>query len=175
MDRILVGRFGAAHGVKGEIRLKSFTQSPAAIADYQPLFDASGARRFSIKTLRPLKEDLFIARVAGIEDRASAESLNNLELFAPRAALPPTDEDEFYIADLIGLAAVDASGQTMGRVVDVVNFGAGDILEIAPQAGGETRLFPFTKKVVPEIDMAGGRLTLVPPAEIEAEPSPPQD
>ncbi|WP_036255670.1 ribosome maturation factor RimM [Methylocapsa acidiphila] len=168
-DRILVGRFGAPHGVRGELRLKSFTSDPAAIATYAPLLDASGVRRFVIKAMRLVKDDLFVARVAGVEDRDSASALTNVEIFVPREALPAAEDEEFYLADLVGLAAVDAEGGAIGRVVDVLNFGAGDLLEIAPAAGGETVLLPFTKEVVPEIDVSAGRLTIVPPVEIDGE------
>jgi 16S rRNA processing protein RimM len=168
-DHILVGRFGAPHGVKGEIRLKSFTSDPAAIKTYAPLLDASGARRFAITALRLVKGDLFVARVAGIDDRAAAAGLTNVALYLPRDALPEAAGEEFYLADLIGLAAVDAAGGFIGRVVNVLNYGGGDILEISPVAGGETLLLPFTKEVVPDIDMKAGRITLAPPAEIDGE------
>ncbi|MEJ0095440.1 MAG: ribosome maturation factor RimM [Methylocella sp.] len=168
-ERILVGRFGAPHGLKGDLRLQSFTDVPNAIASYEPLTDASGVRRFSIKTLRHVKDNVFVARIVGIEDRTAAESLTNLQLFLPRDCLPKTDEDEFYLADLIGLAAVRKSGESIGRVTNVLNFGAGDILEIAPEGGGEALLLPFAKAVVPEIDIKGGRLIVAPPVEIEAE------
>jgi 16S rRNA processing protein RimM len=160
---VLVGRFGAPHGVRGEIRLQSFTQDPAAIATYGPLL--AGSRAFSLASLRPLKDNLFVARVVGIETREAAEALTHVGLHIPRAALPPPDDDEFYLADLIGLAAVDASGAPLGTVIAVPNYGAGDILEIAPLAGGETLLFPFTKAVVPTLDVAARRLTIVPPLE----------
>lgn len=168
-DRILIGRFGAPHGVRGELRLKSFTGDPAAIATYAPLLDASGARRFTIKALRHVKDDLFVARIAGIDDRASAASLTNVELFVSRDALPAADREEFYLADLIGLTATSAAGAAIGRVVDVLNYGGGDILEIAPAAGGDTLLLPFTKEVVPLIDVPAGRLTVILPVEIDGE------
>lgn len=173
-DRILVGRFGAPHGVRGEVRLKSFTAVPNAIAGYAPLLDAAGARQFKIKTLRLLKDDMFVARIEGIEDRSGAESLTNIEIFAPRAAFPEAEEEEFYLADLVGLSAMSESGDLLGRVVDVHNFGGGDILEIAPVEGGETLLLSFTKEVVPEIDVKGGRLVIAPPDEVEADVSPPK-
>lgn len=168
-DRILVGRLGAAHGVKGEIRLKSFTSDPAAIATYGSLLDAAGARQFAIKSLRHVKDDLFVARLAGVDDRASAERLANVELFVPREVLPEIAADEFYLADLIGLAAMDAAGACVGRVVDIVNYGGGDILEIAPSEGGDTILLPFTKEFVPLVDMKAGRLTVASPVEIDGE------
>jgi 16S rRNA processing protein RimM len=164
---ILVGRFGAPHGVRGELRLQSFTGDPAAIATYGTL--SGGGRMFQITSLRPLKDNLFVARVAGVTGRNAAEALTNIELFIPRDALPPADEDEFYLADLIGLEAVDETGRPLGRVIAVPNYGAGDILEIAPGAGGESLLFPFTKAVVPEIDFAARRLVVVPPREREGD------
>jgi 16S rRNA processing protein RimM len=167
-DRILVGRFGAPHGVGGELRLNSFTGVPAAIAAYKPLLDASGTRQFSIIALRPLKDTMFVAKIAGVTDRASACALTNAALYVPRESLPGAAEDEFYLADLIGLAALTDSGETFGKVVDVLNFGGGDILEIARACGGETLLLPFKKEIFPRVDVTAGTLTLVPPVEIEA-------
>ena len=164
--RILVGRFGAPHGVRGELRLQSFTEDPAAIARYGPLQDASGARRFEIKALRPVKDNLLVVRLAGVADRTAAEALTNTELFVPRDALPAADEDEFYLADLIGMAAVDEMGAAVGHVLAVPNYGAGDILEIAPAAGGETLLLPFTRAVVPAIDLTQRRVTVMLPETI---------
>jgi 16S rRNA processing protein RimM len=168
-DRILVGRFGAAHGIKGEVRLKSLTSDPQAIKNYEPLLDKEGTRRFKILSLRPLKNDLVVARVVGIDDRSAAEALANVELFIPHESLPPPDPDEFYCADLIGLIARDPSGAAIGQVRDVLDYGGGDILEIAPQDGGETLLVPFAKKFVPTVDMEAGAVTILPPVEIEAE------
>ncbi|WP_158809831.1 ribosome maturation factor RimM [Beijerinckia sp. L45] len=165
MERILVGRFGAPHGVRGEVRLQSFTQAPGDIGTYGALVDKAGTQRYEIKTLRPVKDNLFVARVAGIADRTAAETLTNIELFVPRAALPPPDEEEFYLIDLIGMAAVDEAGTAIGTVVAVPNYGAGDILEVAPVAGGETLLLPFTKAVVPTVDVSARRVTVVFPDE----------
>jgi 16S rRNA processing protein RimM len=161
---VLLGRFGAAHGVRGEIRLQSFTNDPLAIANYGELYDASGARRFALAHVRPRGKDMFVARLMGVSDRAGAEALTGVELFLPREKLPPPEEDEFYLADLEGLRAETADGAVLGRVVAVRNFGAGDILEIAPPEG-ETLLFPFTKAVVPVVDIAGGRVVIEPPRE----------
>jgi 16S rRNA processing protein RimM len=168
-DRVLVGRIGAAHGIKGEVRLISFTDDPKAIGRYGPLQDLSGTRRFEIGALRPVKDNIFIARFAGVSTREAAEALNNLDLYLPRAALPPADEDEFYHADLIGLVAIDGAGAEIGRVLNVLNFGGGDILEIAPRDGGETLLLPFTKACVPQVDLAQKRLFIIPPLEIEVQ------
>lgn len=166
--RVLVGRFGAPHGVRGEVRLQSFTEDPAAIGNYRPLSDASGQRQFAIKSLRHVKDNVFVARIAGVDNRTSAESLTNIELFLPRAHLPAAAEDEFYFADLIGLTALSMTRAPIGRVKDILDFGAGPILEITPAEGGETLLLPFAKAVVPEIDVAGGWILVVPPVEIEA-------
>lgn len=168
-DHILVGRFGAPHGVGGEVRLSSFTGVPDAIATYKPLLDAGGQRQFSIVSLRPLKDAMFIAKIDGVTSRAGAGALTNMELYVPRAALPRAGEEEFYLADLIGLAVRMQAGEAFGKVVDVLNFGGGDILEIS-RAGGETLLLPFKKEIFPCVDLAAGCVTLVPPAEIEAEP-----
>ncbi len=171
-DRILVGQFGAAHGVKGELRLKSFTQDPKAIGSYGGLFDATGARQFEIEALRPLKDDLFVARIKGIATREAAEKLTNVGLYVARENLPAAEEDEYYHADLIGLTAKTESGEEIGEIVRVLNFGGGDILEIASHEGGETLLLPFTKAAVPIVDLAQGYVIVVPPVEIEASPPP---
>ncbi|MBV9633028.1 MAG: ribosome maturation factor RimM [Methylobacteriaceae bacterium] len=165
---ILVGMFGAPHGVRGDIRLKSHTSDPLAIACYGALTDAAGARRFEIVMARVLRSDILVVRLKGIEDRAAAAALTNLELYVPRDKLPPTEAEEFYHADLVGLEACGPDGERFGRVVAVRNFGAGDLLEIAPPTG-EARLLPFTKPVVPVVDLAAGRLVVIPPREIEAE------
>ncbi len=169
-DRILVGRFGAPHGVGGELRLTSFTGVPCAIAAYKPLFDESGTRRFSIVSLRPTKHNTFVAKIAGVNDRVSAGTLTHAELFVSRASLPVVGGEEFYHADLIGLTATNEAGEAFGSVVNVVNFGGGDIFEIARADGGETLLLPFTKAVFPQVDIEAGHLTVVPPAGIEAKP-----
>ncbi|MDQ6868430.1 MAG: ribosome maturation factor RimM [Pseudomonadota bacterium] len=169
-DRILVGRFGAPRGVGGELRLTSFTGVPGAIAAYKHLFDATGTRRFSIVSLRPIKHNMFVAKIAGVDDRASAGTLTHAELFVPRASLPDVEGEEFYLADLIGLAALNEAGEAFGSVVNVLNFGGGDILEIACPDRCETLLLPFRKEVFPRVDIEAGHLTVVPPAGIEAKP-----
>ena len=157
--RICVARIGAAHGIRGEMRLWPFTADPLAVAAYGPLESADGVR-FEIESLRPGKGFL-VVRLKGIADRSAAERLNNAELFVPRERLPEPDADgEYYHADLIGLAAVDAGGTALGTVVAVQNFGAGDLIEIQPPGGGETVLLPFTATVVPVVDIAGGRLVV---------------
>ena len=167
---VLVGRFGAPSGLKGEVRLQSFTQDPEAIAAYGPLSDQTGANAFTIKRLRAGPKGVLIAQIAGVADRNAAEALTNVELFADRARMPKESDDEFYVADLIGMAAVLPSGEPLGEVLDVVNYGAGDLVEVKPVAGGETLLFPFTKAVVPEVDIAARRVVIAPPVEIDGEP-----
>lgn len=169
-DLILVGRFGAPHGVGGDLRLQSFTGVPSAIAAYNPLLDVSGTRQFSIVSLRLVKDEVFVAKIAGVADRESASTLTNAALYVPREALPDAGEEEFYLTDLIGLAALTQAGEAFGRVVDVLNFGGGDILEIARASGGETFFLPFKKEIFPHVDLKAGCLTLVPPVEIEAKP-----
>jgi 16S rRNA processing protein RimM len=164
-SRILVGIFGAPHGVRGEVRLKSFTGDPMAIADYPRLTDETGARPFKIIAARPVKDDMLIVRVDGVADRTAAEKLTNVSLSIAREDLPPVDEDEFYNADLIGLRAETRDGAALGVIAAVLNFGAGDILDVRPDAG-ENILLPFTKKVVPVVDIAGGRVLVEPPEEV---------
>ena len=161
--RIRVARVGAAHGVRGEVKLWSFTQDPLAVADYGPLETEDGARRFEIETLRAAKDHL-VARIAGIDDRDAASGLRNLDLFVPRDRLPPIEEeDTFYHADLVGMAAVTPEGVPLGAVTAIHNFGAGDLIEIATTAGGEPMLLPFTEAVMPKIDTALRQITIVLP------------
>jgi 16S rRNA processing protein RimM len=169
--RICVAQIGAPHGVRGEVRIKSFTADPMALAEYGALTSEDGARSFEITALRPGNEVL-VARLKGVADRNAAERLRNLRLYVPRDRLPNADEDEFYHADLIGLAAVQPNGAVIGTVAALHNFGAGDLIEITPQTGGPSLLLPFTKAVVPEIDVAAGRIIIVAPEETPDEPSP---
>jgi 16S rRNA processing protein RimM len=166
-DRICVARIGAAHGVRGEVKLWSFTEDPAAVANYGPLETQDGTRRFDIESLRPAK-DHFVARIAGVGDRDAAEKLRNLELYISRERLPEIEEaDTFYHADLIGLAAVTPAGVEIGAVSAVHNFGASDVIEIKPAAGGDPLLILFTDANVPEINLDEGKIVIVPPAESE--------
>lgn len=164
---IAIAVLGAAHGVRGEVRLKSFTQNPADFAKYGALADAAGSRRFAIRSARAVRDDLFIVKLEAIDSRAAAEALNGVALYVPRSALPPPGADEFYHADLIGLLARGENGEPMGRIRAVLNFGAGDILAIDRDGGGEL-LAPFTKETAPRIDFAAGFLILRPPTEIVA-------
>ena len=158
-QRICVARLGAAHGVRGEVKLWSFTADPAAVADYGP-FETADGHAIEIEALRPAR-DFFVARLKGVADRTAAEQLRNVELFVPRERLPvPADADEFYHADLIGLAVVDASGVALGSVVALHNFGAGDLIEVRRAESRETVMLPFTQAAVPQIDVAGGRIVV---------------
>ena len=166
-NRICVARIGAAHGVRGEVKLWSFTEDPAAVAHYGPLETQDGTRCFEIEALRAAK-DHFVARIAGVNDRDAAEKLRNIELYIPRARLPKIEEaDTFYHADLVGLDAVTADGARVGTVHALHNFGAGDIIEIAPAGGGDPLMLPFNETTVPKIDVAARQIVVVPPAETE--------
>lgn len=160
--RIAIARIGAAHGIRGEVRIKPYGDDPLALADYGPLSTKDGSKSFEILGLRPQKS-VVIARLKGVNDRNAAEALNGVELFVTRDALPePEEEDEFYHADLIGLAAVEADGAELGTIVTVPNFGAGDLLEIAPK-GGRSFYIPFTREFVPEVNIAEGRVVVALP------------
>ena len=163
-NRVCVAQIGAPHGVRGEVRLWTFTADPMAITQYGPLETEDGKRSFEIGAVRPAKGHL-VARLRGVEDRNAAERLTNTKLFVPRERLPaPAEADEFYHADLLDLAVEDAAGARLGSVVAVHNFGAGDLLEVRPVGGGDTVMLPFTEATVPVIDIAGGRIVVVPAA-----------
>jgi 16S rRNA processing protein RimM len=164
---ICVARIGAAHGVRGAVKLWTFTEDPLAVKRYGPLLTKDGARQFEVVTAREAKGHL-VATLKGIATREEAERLNGLELYIAREKLPATDEDEFYHADLIGLAAVNAADEPIGRVIAIHNFGAGDIIEIAPPQG-TTMLLPFTNAVVPTVDLGGGRVVIVLPQEVDGD------
>jgi 16S rRNA processing protein RimM len=161
---ICIARIGAAHGVRGAVKLWTFTEDPLAVKAYGPLLTKDGARSFEVATAREAKGHL-VATLKGIATREDAERLNGLELYVAREKLPATEEDEYYHADLIGLAAVNAASEPIGRVTAIHNFGAGDIIEIAP-AHGATMLLPFTNTVVPSVDLAAGRVVIELPDEI---------
>jgi 16S rRNA processing protein RimM len=163
-DRVLLGDIGAAQGLNGEVRLRSFTATPADIASYGPLEDEEGTRTIEIQSVRVTPKAV-VARIKGVTTREQAEALTGTKLYLPRARLPDSDADEWYHADLIGLTAVDGEGAAIGTVVAVHNFGAGDIIEIEPAEGGENLLVSFTEATVPEVDLNAGTLTLVMPEE----------
>lgn len=168
--RVVLAVIGAPHGVRGECRVKSFTADPLAIDDYGPLFAADG-RMFEIEAGRLLKDDMLVVRFAGITDRDRARTLTGTELFVDRAMLPEPEEEEFYHSDLIGLAVVDQAGDGLGRIAAVHDFGAGDILEIRPEADGATWLLPFTRAAAPRVDIAAGRIVIDPAFLMKPEPA----
>lgn len=161
---IRLGTIGAPQGVRGEVRIRSFTGDPAAIGDYGPLFAEDG-RRFEITVLR-IQKGMAIARIKGVGDRTAAEALNGTDLLIDRAQLPDDelDEDEFFVEDLVGMAVTGPDGERAGRVKAVHNFGAGDIIEIAGPAAG---LYAFTRAIFPDIDFAAGTISFVAPDELE--------
>jgi 16S rRNA processing protein RimM len=162
--RVCLGQIGAPHGVRGEVRLRSFTADPDAIAAYGPLETEDG-HVVQIESLRRAK-DHFVARLAGVADRDAAERLTNVKLSVLRERLPAPDHaDEFYHADLIGLAVVDRDGRKLGTVVAVHNFGAGDLIEVRPTDGNTTQMLQFNEATVPVVDLAAGRLVVEPPIE----------
>ena len=164
---ICIARIGAAHGVRGAVKLWTFTEDPLAVKAYGPLLTKDGARSFEIATAREVKGHL-VATLKGIATREDAERLNGTELYVAREKLPATEDDEYYHADLIGLTAVNAANEPIGRVTAIHNFGAGDIIEIArPQ--GATMLLPFTNAVVPTVDLTAGRVVIELPMEIEGD------
>jgi 16S rRNA processing protein RimM len=176
-QRVCVAQIGAPHGVRGEVKLRAFTENPLAIGTYGPL-ETDGDRHLEIDSMRAAA-GVLVVRFAGVSDRSAAEALRNLRLYLPRARLPDTEDAEtFYHADLIGLAALAADGTPLGTVAAVQNFGAGDLLEVTPQGGGPAVLLPFTRAVVPEVDVEGGRIVVNPPedafapGERRSEPSP---
>jgi 16S rRNA processing protein RimM len=160
--RILIGHISALHGIRGEVVLVSHAATPEDIAAYGPLSDEAGTRSFTIESVRVAGKGL-IARIRGVGDRNAAEALKGTQLFVARAQMPEPEDEEFYHADLVGLAAQAPDGTVLGRVLAVQNFGAGDILEIAPADGAQTLLVPFDRTHVPVIDIAGGRVVAVLP------------
>ncbi|MTI18457.1 ribosome maturation factor RimM [Rhodobacteraceae bacterium RKSG542] len=161
-DLILMAQIGAAHGIRGEVRVKPYGDDPLSFTDYGRLVTVDGSRKFKVTRAR-VQKTVVVTKFEGINDRNAAEALNGTKLYITRDKLPETeDEDEFYHTDLIGLPVYGESGDRHGRVVAVVNFGAGDLLEVAP-ATGSTIYFPFTKEVVPVINLEEGTVTVIPP------------
>jgi 16S rRNA processing protein RimM len=163
---VLIGRVAGAFGVRGEMRITPFGDDPMALVRYRHLLDKNGGPALEVRNGRPHK-DALVVRAEGIESKEAADALRGLELYAPRDAFsPPADEDEFYLADLIGLAVEHVDGRPLGRVRAVHNFGAGDLLEIDPPEGSSFYL-PFTRAAVPEVKLAEGRIIADPPKELE--------
>jgi 16S rRNA processing protein RimM len=170
-DLILVGAFAGAVGLKGEVKLVSFTAERAAIGAYGPLLAEDG-RKFEIVSLRPNSKG-FAARVKGITTREEAEALMRVPLYLPRAALPAAAEENFYVADLVGMEALTPNSETMGEIVAVQNFGAGDLLEVKLAGSERTILVPFTRAVVPGVNLAAKQVVIITPKELlEEAPAP---
>ncbi len=164
---VVMGVITSAHGIRGEVKVKSFTEVPEDIAAHGPLLLGDGPREVEIVRVRPAR-GLLICQLKGIADRNAAEALKGRQLKLPRARLPePEEEDSFYYEDLVGLKASRPDGSDAGEVVAVHDFGAGDLLEVRPPGARATYYLPFTRQMVPDIDIAQGRITIDPPAELE--------
>ncbi|WP_347917290.1 ribosome maturation factor RimM [Paracoccus marcusii] len=163
-DRICVGAIAGAFGVHGEVRLKSFCSDPVDIATYSPLTSEDGTRRFEVSLTREVTGALG-ARIKGIATKEDADALRGVSLWAPRSALPALPDDEFYHADLIGLEVVDTGGKSLGRVRALYDHGAGDIIEVV--GGTQVLMLPFTRAVVPTVDLAARRIVVDPPGDDE--------
>jgi 16S rRNA processing protein RimM len=169
--RILLAHVAGAHGIRGELLLKTYTGAPEDIAAYGPLSDQAGVRQFSVKVVRVTPKGV-IARIKGIDDRNAAEALKGTALYIARTKLPKPDDDEFYHTDLIGLTAVDVGGTIIGNIDRVLDFGAGTILELKLTGQTKTELVPFTKACVPNVNLPGRSVTVIMPETVlgEAEP-----
>jgi 16S rRNA processing protein RimM len=163
-DRVCVGAIAGAFGVAGEVRLKSFCTEPSDIASYGPLFSEDGSREFHVTLTRPVAGGLG-ARIAGVSGRDAAEALRGTSLYVPRDRLPALPDDEYYHADLVGLSAYDPGGELVGKVTAIYNHGAGDIVEISAIRHKSTLLLPFTLAIVPNVDLAAGRIVIDLPEE----------
>jgi 16S rRNA processing protein RimM len=163
---VLVAQVAGAFGVRGEVRVTAFTQDPANLLDYGPLLDAAGKPALTLVSGRAEKGAM-VGRAREIATREEAQAMRGLRLYIPRECLPEPDEDEFYLADLVGLGAVSPAGEPLGRVKSVHNFGAGDLLEIEPPRGAPTWWAPFTREVVPQVRIVDGVLVVDRPVEVE--------
>ena len=161
-NRVIVGSIGGAFGVQGEVRLKSFCADPQAIADYAPLYTEDG-NAFAQLVLTGQLKNGFTARIDGVVTKEDADALRNVSLYAERALMPSLPDDEYYYADLIGLTVVDTGGATLGTVKNVMDHGAGDLLEITVPGQAETILLPFTQAAVPTVDLTAKRIVADPP------------
>lgn len=164
---ICVAVVATAHGIRGALKLRCFTERPEDVAAYGPLFDHQGRRLFSLTIVSAAKGGA-IAQAEGINDRNAAEALRGVELYIPRSALPEPDEDEFYYSDLEGLDVIDADGAHLGVVRQIVNHGAGDLIEMQNDQG-HLQIFPFDKATVPLIDLNNRRIQVVPRPEVLVE------
>jgi 16S rRNA processing protein RimM len=159
--KVCVGVITGARGLKGELKVKSFTAEAKDVAAYGPVSDETGGRQFKL-SVRGMAKDQVVVSISGITDRNGAEALKGLQLFVPRDALPAAGDEEYYHADLIGMTARDADGESVGTVRGVFDFGAGDMLEIDRERG-DTVFVPFTREAVPEVDLAGRTLIVSAP------------
>ena len=159
--RVLLGEIVGVHGVQGQVRVRTHTADPLDVAAYGPLTAEPGARMLALEGVREVKGGVVIARVPGVNDREAAAALKGLRLYVQRSVLPAPEEEEFYHADLEGLRAELAAGGELGRVRRVVNYGAGDMLEV--ERDGSSVLVPFTRAIVPVVDLSGGRVVVDPP------------
>jgi 16S rRNA processing protein RimM len=166
---IMVAQVGGAFGVRGEMRITAYTADPMSLLAYRDLRRADGSPGLTLLAARPAKAGV-VAKVKEVSTPEQADALRGLKLYVSRDILPEPDEDEFYLADLIGLSAVDPDGAPVGRIKAVHNFGADDLLEIDPADGGAPWWLAFTRETVPEVTLAEGRLVVVRPAETEAGP-----
>lgn len=164
---ICVGIILSAHGVKGEVKVHPYTQNPEDLTAYGPLFNQSGSKEFQLRIKR-IQNDAVIATISGCNDRNAAEPLRGTKLYIPRDALPETDEDEFYHEDLLNLKVIRQNGTLVGTIKAIHNFGAGDVLEVTLSGSGKTEMIPFTKAVIPDINLAEGFVTMTPPEELIA-------
>jgi len=166
VKRVCLGRAIGARGLKGEVRIKTFTEDPLAIGAYGPLQDEARTRQFEISNVQTAKDGV-VARLKGVSTREQADALKGVEFFVDRDRLPDVEDDStFYFEDLIGLVAINENGSALGQVVAVQNFGAGDLLEVRPATGGATVLVPFTREIVPDIDKEAGWLLMLAPEGI---------
>ncbi len=165
-DLLCIGAIAGSFGVSGEVRIKSFCSEPTDIASYGPLLSEDGTRQFHITLTRPVAGGLG-ARVQGVSTKEEADALRGTSLFVPRERLPSLPDDEYYHADLIGLAAHDTGGELIGKVTAVYNHGAGDILEIATNRHKSALLLPFTLAIVPNVDLTAGRIVVDLPDEAD--------
>ncbi len=161
--RVLLGQIAGAHGIRGEVVIKSYAAAPEDIGAYGPLGDEAGSRQFEIRIVRVTAKGV-IARIKGIETRTAAEALKGVKLYVTRERLPEPPAGEYYHADLVGLAVVNPEGAVLGEAIAVLNFGAGDLLEIRSGGSDQTALVPMTSDFVREVDVKAGRIVLVLPA-----------
>lgn len=162
--RVLLGEFGRAQGIKGEVRIKSFTEDPLALSTYKPLTDEAGKQIYKILSARVHDRDMLVARMDGVTTREQAEALTRQKIYAPREALGNAAEGEYLQTDLIGLPIELRDGSIIGTVTGIENYGAGDLLDIQLPGQKETRLLPLTDACVPVIDIGNGRIVINPPA-----------